>query len=415
MSDDPLDASTDTRSEAASSTLTARLSWRRVLNAVVLLTVVAAIVPFVVYAVPQVVGAEYSFVVLTGSMTPAISPGDAVIVGAQEPGTIERSDVITYHRGDTEIPTTHRVIGITETSDGYLYETKGDANEGPDADLVPHQNVIGSVVLTIPYIGYAVQFTNTTYGFITLVILPFGLLLITEVWSLVKSSGDGSETDDQPVESVDVAEPTESGQESTDELTVTMDTITGATVVLAVFAPYSAYVTYQLRTALAVTITVGVTMCLLLAIGLRFGRTDSREDMTLEDESAGGENGSPDEPNSGDADSFEDESTDDGDLSDASTRSQSADDSMSNVGTSVRYGADVDRNDVTTETDEPERTPLSADPQQSSGNSFDWNEVERETAAEGETELPVETDEMDFGDINWVTAESVEETEERSK
>jgi signal peptidase I len=48
---------------------------------------------------------------------------------------------------------THRVIGITEMSGGYCYEIKSDANTDADVDPVPHENVIRTVVLTIPYIG----------------------------------------------------------------------------------------------------------------------------------------------------------------------------------------------------------------------------------------------------------------------
>ncbi|MCW8171877.1 signal peptidase I [Natrialba swarupiae] len=76
-----------------------------------MLVLIAIVVPFVIYAVPGVIGAEYSFVVLTGSMAPAIDPGDVVIVGETEPTTIESGDVITFVRDGADTPVTHRVVG----------------------------------------------------------------------------------------------------------------------------------------------------------------------------------------------------------------------------------------------------------------------------------------------------------------
>ena len=59
--------------------MTPELTRGGVLRAVALVLVVALVVPFVVFAVPQVVGGDASFVVISGSMEPAISVGDAVV------------------------------------------------------------------------------------------------------------------------------------------------------------------------------------------------------------------------------------------------------------------------------------------------------------------------------------------------
>jgi len=69
---------TDDNSEDVS--LARRVPWRRLANVVGLVLVLAVVVPFLVYAVPQVVGAEHSYVVLSGSMQPTMNPGDVVVV-----------------------------------------------------------------------------------------------------------------------------------------------------------------------------------------------------------------------------------------------------------------------------------------------------------------------------------------------
>lgn len=153
---------------------------RQVLHWLGILMLLAIVVPFVVYAVPGFIGGEASYVVLSGSMEPAISTGDAIIVDNVEPTSIEEGDVITYTRSEGETPTTHRVTEVLEQDGTSAFLTKGDANDQPDASPVSESQVQGKVVLTLPYIGYVVNFVNTPLGFVTLVVVPFLLLLGSE-------------------------------------------------------------------------------------------------------------------------------------------------------------------------------------------------------------------------------------------
>lgn len=156
---------------------------RRLAHVVGLLLLIALVIPFVVYAVPGVVGADGSYVVLSGSMEPTISPGDVVIVESTDPATISEGDVITYVREGDETPTTHRVIEVTEEGGTLAFRTQGDFNENPDANPVVAPQVQGTVEYVIPYIGYIIQFVNTPVGFVVAVAVPFLLLAISEVLS----------------------------------------------------------------------------------------------------------------------------------------------------------------------------------------------------------------------------------------
>lgn len=167
-----------------------RVTRRTVANLLVFLVVVALVAPFVVYAVPGLVGGEASYIVLTGSMAPAISPNDAVVVGAVEPADIAVGDVITYTRPGLEVPVTHRVVEVVETESGTAFRTMGDANEDPDLQLVPAANVAGEVVLVVPYIGYVVEFVGTPVGFAALVVVPIALLVASEAWAFVSRRRD---------------------------------------------------------------------------------------------------------------------------------------------------------------------------------------------------------------------------------
>ena len=169
---------------------------RTIFNVVLVALLVVVIVPFVIYTVPQVVGAEHSYTVLSGSMAPAISTGDVVIVNEVSPTAVEEGDVITYQDGEraairdgTSVNiVTHRVIDVAPSEDGPMFKTKGDANEDPDQGRVQASRVIGRVMFTIPYIGHIVAFASTRLGFMALVGLPVGLLIVGEVYDLARAA-----------------------------------------------------------------------------------------------------------------------------------------------------------------------------------------------------------------------------------
>ena len=100
-----------------------------------LLLLLALLAPFVIYAVPGVIGADQSYVVLTGSMEPALSPGDAVVVDAVDAGAIAVGDVITFERSAAnDIPTTHRVVEVVTGDAGTLCPV-GDVEGMAEAGL----------------------------------------------------------------------------------------------------------------------------------------------------------------------------------------------------------------------------------------------------------------------------------------
>ncbi|WP_281194018.1 signal peptidase I [Halorubrum sp. F4] len=310
------------------------ITLKRLANLLGIALLIAVVAPFVVYAMPAVVGAEYSFVVLTASMTPAIAPGDVVIVDERDPATIAEGDVITFVRGDSETPVTHRVIGVETAGGEIAFETKGDANEGPDSGLVPAANVLGAVAFTIPYIGYVVQFTDSSTGFVLLVVVPFALLALSEVWSLYRSrtrNGEGSDAVDagemDPADvdaevNTDTSEAASAESDATEAVAddsaidsgfvVTNRTVEGAVGVLLLFVPYAAYVAYTLQTALAIAVAVGTGMTLLMAVVLLVtagdggGPSDSASDADDGDHGDGVDHGDDGDGDDGDMDTERD-------------------------------------------------------------------------------------------------------------
>lgn len=172
-----------------------------------LLLLGCAVLFVLILNVPQVIGAEHSYVVLSDSMDPTYSAGDVIVVQSVSPEKIQEGDVITFEQPANRVSqTTHRVIDIVHRDQGLYFRTKGDANEGPDPHLVPASNVIGEVWFSIPYVGYVLFFAQTQNGIALLVIVPALLLILTEMWALFRSaqntsnaglSGDPMDTDEE--------------------------------------------------------------------------------------------------------------------------------------------------------------------------------------------------------------------------
>lgn len=183
------------------------IDWRRTLNIVGVMALVAVVLPFVVFAVPQVVGAQQSYVVLSSSMSPTYEAGDAIVVNDVAPENIEEGDVITFQApskwsgqsGETDL-VTHRVVEVVNEEGERSFRTKGDANEESDKQLVPASNVVGQVSFGIPYIGYATKFGGGTTMQLALIIVPAVLLVVNEIWTLANAAR--ASTDDATDSSV---------------------------------------------------------------------------------------------------------------------------------------------------------------------------------------------------------------------
>lgn len=157
----------------------------------------AALVLVVVVAVPQVVGADHSFVVMSGSMEPAVGTGDVIFVREVPPEDVERGDVITFRErsGSSTMYTTHRVVEVTQRDGELHFRTKGDANDDPDAELVAAGEVVGRMAFRVPYVGYFVAFARSRLGVLLFMVVPGLLLLVTELKGLAEAFRDDSSTE----------------------------------------------------------------------------------------------------------------------------------------------------------------------------------------------------------------------------
>ena len=107
-----------------------------------------------------------AYVIMTDSMNPTLKNGDIVIV--HKDSKIEAGNIVTYKKQETSETITHRISRTTK--DGYI--TKGDSNLNEDSNIISQDEIIGKVVLRLPFIGkYITSLKKIRYLFIILIIV----------------------------------------------------------------------------------------------------------------------------------------------------------------------------------------------------------------------------------------------------
>lgn len=154
---------------------------RRVANGVGWAIVVAGATLALVIAGPLVVG-DQPHTDLSGSMEPAISPGDVVINEEIEPWEAEVGDVVTFHDPEDQSKLlTHRVVSTKDTGSHIWFVTQGDANNTKEHWRVPATGEIGRLLYTVPWVGHLAVFARSKLGWALLIGIPLLLILIEEL------------------------------------------------------------------------------------------------------------------------------------------------------------------------------------------------------------------------------------------
>ncbi len=157
------------------------------------------------------------YAVTSGSMEPTIPTGALIKVGPYELDKLAQGDIITYtapaDNSDQPNLVTHRIEAVDKQEEikligeeedqsekkvvTYQFTTKGDANNTVDQAQVNPGDILGKYQWHVPFIGYVSAFSQTSTGFITLVIIPAIILIVWEVTSLVMHFRQKSLADSQ--------------------------------------------------------------------------------------------------------------------------------------------------------------------------------------------------------------------------
>jgi signal peptidase I, archaeal type len=97
----------------------------------------------------------YAMAIGSPSMVPNINKGDVVIIEKltdEQMNNLSVGEIIAFEYDKKII--VHRIIKIDKKSNKYVYQTKGDNNDDPDAGYVEQSQIKGIVSYRIPIIGY---------------------------------------------------------------------------------------------------------------------------------------------------------------------------------------------------------------------------------------------------------------------
>lgn len=153
--------------------------WFGLARTVVRLSALSATAGLLFWALmPAALGWEPALVV-SGSMMPAVRPGDIVVVAPVPRATLAKIKGMIVLMEDPAVPGNlllHRAVG--HMPDGALV-TKGDANYDQDRAPVPLSTVHGVARLRVPYAGLPVLWLRTGR---TVPVVALALALLMLAW-----------------------------------------------------------------------------------------------------------------------------------------------------------------------------------------------------------------------------------------
>ena len=116
-----------------------------------------------------------AFTIASGSMEPTLNIGDVIVVKGINEADIKEQDIITFQEGEGNVyNVTHRIVEIIKNENGtFSYQTKGDANNSNDDNLVKYENIVGKYKFKISKIGNWVVQIQTTCGIVIAILVVY--------------------------------------------------------------------------------------------------------------------------------------------------------------------------------------------------------------------------------------------------
>jgi len=119
-------------------------------------------------------------IIYSGSMEPAIKMGSLVLVKPADEYKI--GEVITFKSpANPKELITHRIFDIEIRGGKMAYITKGDANEEPDQRKISKGEIMGKVLFSVPYLGFALNFVKQPLVLALIIIIPAAIIIYDEM------------------------------------------------------------------------------------------------------------------------------------------------------------------------------------------------------------------------------------------
>ena len=102
------------------------------------------------------------------------------------------ASIITFYSEYYNLNVTHRIIDVfyDDTTNEYMFKTRGDANNSDDFSLLEGSKVYGKVFIRIPKLGYVQNFLAKDGGWIIVILIPCLAILSYDIMKLFKMAGN---------------------------------------------------------------------------------------------------------------------------------------------------------------------------------------------------------------------------------
>jgi len=133
---------------------------------------------------PQVAGYRLQIIDNEG-ISPDIEAGSLAFVRKVDLEEIGVNDLITFRSpDDLNLLVTRRVVEVTG-DDNLQFITSGGDHQLNDFGPVPAQNVVGRVTGSVPYLGYFLDYAQTSQGLILFIFIPGVIIIGYEVSQII--------------------------------------------------------------------------------------------------------------------------------------------------------------------------------------------------------------------------------------
>ena len=133
---------------------------------------------------------NYSLLDVNGnSMKPKLKNGDLIAIDRNLKEKYSVGDIVSFlvEVDDEYMIVTHRIETVEKINDIVRYTTKGIHNDEADSWMIKNNEIIGEYKgFRVPLIGYLVRGSRTEIGYLLLVVVPLGVVLLFSVYELIK-------------------------------------------------------------------------------------------------------------------------------------------------------------------------------------------------------------------------------------
>ena len=158
-----------------------------IINTLSVVIIAAAVIVLIVVLLtkpgkPPSIGGFTLLRITTGSMAPTYDIDTMILVEKTAPSEIQEGDVISFYSSDPALDgavNTHRVVGIEQEGEQYIYTTKGDGNNIADPYNVKSEYLIGKVIWSSILLGKISRLVSNPLIFIPVILVPLAVILLT--------------------------------------------------------------------------------------------------------------------------------------------------------------------------------------------------------------------------------------------